>query len=228
MKDLVKAHKLTIVETITSTKVKQIHKGKKGWSDFFLIFSKLYFSTKVGWRAEQEVGKKGAGRFAYVSLYPGDVSKNVPALSVEYPNSPRSPNQVNTSGEANKNGLEPKEAVAAAEFIEQRWKCVIVCLWLEARVLILESLENKQRFQMSQFFGKILEFLASPKHFHPQLPQLEADWSDDDWRSGKQRGCLHYGEWVYGQKHVSPSRTFFLATTLFFNPPSKKFPVQQK
>ena len=112
-----KAHKLTIVETITSTKVKQIHKG---WSDFFLIFSNLYFSTKVGWRAEQEVGKKGAGRFAYVSLYPGDFSKNVPALSVEYPNSPRSPNQVNTSGEANKNGLEPKEAVAAGEFIEQR------------------------------------------------------------------------------------------------------------
>ena len=89
MKDLVKAHKLTIVETITSTKVKQIHKG---WSDFFLIFSNLYFSTKVGWRAEQEVGKKGAGRFAYVSLYPGDVSKNVPALSFEYPNSPRTTN----------------------------------------------------------------------------------------------------------------------------------------
>ena len=111
-----KAHKLTIVETITSTKVKKY----KGWSDFFLIFSKLYFSTKVGWRAEQEVGKKGAGRFADVSLYPGDVSKTVPALSVEYPNSPRSTNQVNTSGEANKNGLEPKEAVAAAEFIEQR------------------------------------------------------------------------------------------------------------
>ena len=75
---------------------------------------------------------------------------------------------------------------------------------------------------MSQFFGNILEFLASPKHFNPQLPQLEADRSDDDWRSGKQRGCLHYGEWVYGQKHVSPSRTFFLATTIFVNPPSKK------
>ena len=36
----------------------------------------------------------------------------------KYPKS--SVSQVNTSGEANKNGLEPKEAVAAADFIQQR------------------------------------------------------------------------------------------------------------
>merc|ERR1712212_152131 len=71
VKDLVKAHKLTIVETITSTK--------------------LAGELNKRWAAKKE-------------------QAGVP-ISVFI--------QVNTSGEANKNGLEPKEAVAAAEFIEQ-------------------------------------------------------------------------------------------------------------
>merc|ERR1711879_472115 len=70
VKDLVKAHKLTIVETITS--------------------------TKLAGELNKRLAKK-----EQVDL----------PMSVFI--------QVNTSGEANKNGLEPKEAVAAAEFIEQ-------------------------------------------------------------------------------------------------------------
>merc|ERR1711990_427278 len=70
VKDLVKAHKLTIVETITS--------------------------TKLAGELNKRLAKK---------------EQVVLPMSVFI--------QVNTSGEANKNGLEPKEAVAAAEFIEQ-------------------------------------------------------------------------------------------------------------
>merc|ERR1711971_904046 len=71
VKDLVKAHKLTIVETITSTKL------------------------------AGELNKRLAAKKEQAGV----------PISVFI--------QVNTSGEANKNGLEPKEALAAAEFIEQ-------------------------------------------------------------------------------------------------------------
>merc|ERR1712241_139215 len=70
VKDLVKAKKLTIVETITSTKL-------------------------AGELNKRLAKKEPAGTKISVFI------------------------QVNTSGEANKNGLEPKAAVAAAEFIEQ-------------------------------------------------------------------------------------------------------------
>ena len=130
--------------------------------------------------------------------------------------------QVNTSGEANKNGLEPKEAVAAAEFIEQRWKCVIVCLWLEARVLILESLENKHRFQMSQFFGNILEFLATPQTFQsPAAPTWSWPvwWRLEIWETARLLPLRWVGVWTKTCVTISK---FFLATTIFVNAPSKK------
>ena len=68
VKDLVKAHKLTIVETITSTKVNPT-----------LIFLPCPMKpTTVGWRAEQEVGsQKGAGWRADICFHPGTQMCNV-------------------------------------------------------------------------------------------------------------------------------------------------------
>ena len=62
VKDLVKAHKLTIVETITSTKV----------NPTLIFLPWLMKPTTVGRRAEQEVGsKKGAGWRADICFHPG-------------------------------------------------------------------------------------------------------------------------------------------------------------
>jgi len=78
VKDLVKAEKLTIVETITSTKL-------------------------AGELNKRLAKKEPAGTKISVFI------------------------QVNTSGEANKNGLEPKEAVAAAEYIQQSCPNLNLC-----------------------------------------------------------------------------------------------------
>ena len=68
VKDLVKAEKLTIVETITSTKV--------NWWEF-----KKYFLSEiktVGRGAKQETGQEGAGRDKDISFHSGELPQKIP------------------------------------------------------------------------------------------------------------------------------------------------------